>query len=195
MNNKRNIPMLKRSLYTFKQMLKHKKQISAVKKTNCLDEVVNLKAIDLQNAGVKYLALDFDGVLASHGKEKPLPQVCQWLTDFAKEFGEENIFILSNKPTQERLEFFQREYPNVRFIAGVAKKPYPDGMLKIRDILDCKTAEIALVDDRLLTGCLACIIAGSYPILITKPYFDSQNYDSKEKFFAFLRKWEQKIFF
>lgn len=187
--------MLKRSLYTLKQMLKYKKEISAVKYNNCLNEVINLKADNLLSKGIKYLVLDFDGVLASHGKEKPLSQVCQWLTNFAKEFGEENIFILSNKPTQERLEFFQKKYPQIRFIAGVAKKPYPDGMLKIRDIINCKTNEIALVDDRLLTGCLACIIAGSYPILITKPYVDRENYDKKEKFFAFLRKWEQKIFF
>ncbi len=176
-------------------MLKHRKQISAVKEANCLDKVTNLKAEDLQDVGVKYLALDFDGVLASHGKEKPLSEVRDWLSGFALSFGEENIFILSNKPTQERLEFFKDKYPKIRFIAGVAKKPYPDGMLKIRDTLNCKTADIALVDDRLLTGCLACIIAGSFPILITKPYVDNENYDTKEKFFSFLRKWEQKIFF
>jgi hypothetical protein len=175
--------------------MRHKKQISNVKYENCIDTVVELTTIYLHDKGIKYLALDFDGVLASHGKSEPSPEVIAWLDNFSKDFGEDNIFILSNKPTQERLDFFAAKYPKIRFIAGIAKKPYPDGMLKIRDIVKCDANELALVDDRLLTGCLACIIAGCYPILITKPYIDKMNYDSKERFFSFLRFSEQLLFF
>ena len=138
--------------------------------------------------------MDFDGVLAAHGKLELNEEVKIWLDSFANEFGQENIFILSNKPTQVRLEYFKKYYPQIRFISGVAKKPYPDGLKKLIEIADCEPKTVALVDDRLLTGCLACIIADCYPILITKPYVDYDSYNTSEKFFAFLRKWEQKFF-
>jgi len=176
-------------------MIRYRKQITNVKHGSCIDSVVQLTTTYLHDKGIKYLALDFDGVLASHGKSEPLPEVLAWLDNFSKDFGQDNIFILSNKPTQERLDFFAAKYPKIRFIAGVAKKPYPDGMLKIIDIVKCDANELALVDDRLLTGCLACIIADCHPMLITKPYVDKINYDLKERFFSFLRFLEQMLFF
>ena len=186
--------MLKRLIYSVKKLLKHKKQISAVKGEHCIQSVIGLKVDFLEEKNIKFLALDFDGVLAAHGKPKLNAQVKIWLDNFSEKFGQENVFILSNKPTQVRLEYFQKYYPKIRFISGVAKKPYPDGLKKIIQIVGCKPENIALVDDRLLTGCLACIIADCYPILITKPFVDHDNYSTNEKFFSFLRKWEQKFF-
>ncbi|QIV95153.1 YqeG family HAD IIIA-type phosphatase [Allofrancisella frigidaquae] len=186
--------MFKRSIYTFNKMLKHKKELKNIRKDHALESVIQLESTFLKQKGIKYLALDFDGVLASHGKPKIYPEVKTWLDNFALKFGEEKIFILSNKPTNQRLEYFRKNYPQIRFISDVAKKPYPEGLLKIQSLLNCDMKEIALVDDRLLTGCLACIIVGSYPILITKPYVDRQNYSKEEKFFNFLRYWEQKLF-
>lgn len=186
--------MLSRSLYTVKQMFRHRKMLKSIRYSNCLESVVDLTPEFLSEKGINYLALDFDGVLASHGKPEILAEVKQWLDDFVTKFEESNIFVLSNKPTQERLEYFKKYFPKIRFISGVAKKPYPDGLNKIINIINCQPQEIALVDDRLLTGCLACFIAGSYPILITKPYVDRENYTKEEKFFSFLRYWEQKIF-
>lgn len=186
--------MLQRSFYTLKQMFKYRKVLKNLKGGYQLDSVVNLTSDILKQNKIKYLALDFDGVLASHGKLKMYPDVIKWLDNFIKEFPEERIFILSNKPTQERLEYFKKHYPQIRFISGVAKKPYPDGLSKIIELVGCNPNELALVDDRLLTGCLACIIAGSYPILITKPFIDMQNYTKEERFFKFLRVSEQKIF-
>ncbi|AJC49518.1 HAD family hydrolase [Allofrancisella guangzhouensis] len=186
--------MFKRSIYTFNKMLRYKRELKSIKKEHTLESIIQLEPEFLKQKGIKYLALDFDGVLASHGKPQIYPEVKTWLDSFASKFGEERIFILSNKPTNERLKYFRKIYPQIRFISGVAKKPYPEGLLKIQDLLKCDTKEIALVDDRLLTGCLACIIAGSYPILITKPYVDRQNYSKEERFFNFLRYWEQKLF-
>ena len=186
--------MLKRLIYSTKKMLKHKKQISAVKGEHCMRSVTELRVDFLRSQNIKFVALDFDGVLASHGKPELNADVKIWLDSFAENFGQENIFILSNKPTQVRLEYFQKHYSQIRFISGVAKKPYPDGLQKVISTVGCKPEEVALVDDRLLTGCLACIIAGCYPILITKPFVDYDNYTTSEKFFTFLRKWEQKFF-
>ncbi|AIT09658.1 HAD family hydrolase [Candidatus Francisella endociliophora] len=186
--------MLQRILYTTKQIFKYKKKLKDLSGGASIDCIIDLNPDFISKKGIKYLALDFDGVLASHGKPEMHPDVIKWLDDFVKEFAEERIFILSNKPTQERLDYFKKYYPGIRFISGVAKKPYPDGLNKIIELVDCQPRELALVDDRLLTGCLACLIAGCYPILITDPYIDMQNYTKEEKFFKFLRISEQKIF-
>ncbi len=186
--------MFKRLIYSTQKMFEYRKQISAIKGEHCIHRVTELDVDFLVSKNIKFLGLDFDGVLAAHGKPKLNEEVKTWLYDFAIKFGQENIFILSNKPTQVRLEYFKKYYPHICFISGVAKKPYPDGLQKVISTVGCRSEEIALVDDRLLTGCLACIIAGCYPIFVTKPYIDYDNYTSSEKFFAFLRKWEQKLF-
>ncbi|APD49691.1 YqeG family HAD IIIA-type phosphatase [Francisella hispaniensis] len=186
--------MLQRGLYTLKQMFKHRKKLCRLSQGYQIDSIVNLSTKLLRQQGINYLALDFDGVLASHGKSEMHPEVMIWLKDFVTEFPQERIFILSNKPTEARLKYFKVNFPKIRFIAGVAKKPYPDGLNKIIQVVGCQAKELALVDDRLLTGCLACLIAGCYPILVTKPYIDTDNYTKEEKFFKFLRYIEQKIF-
>jgi predicted HAD superfamily phosphohydrolase YqeG len=186
--------MLKRSSYTFTETLKNRKQIKSISDAQKLDNITQLTCDNLKTLGVKYLALDFDGVLASHGKQALNDEVKSWLDDFVTKFDEGKIFILSNKPTNERLEFFKAHYPQIRFISDVRKKPYPDGLQKIIHILNCEPQELALVDDRLLTGCLACIIAKCQPILITKPYVDRGNYTISERFFSILRYVEQKLF-
>ncbi|GAB4221878.1 MAG: haloacid dehalogenase [Francisella sp.] len=186
--------MIKRSFYTLKQMYKYRKKLYKLSQDNQIDSVINLSENFLKQQGIKYLALDFDGVLASHGKHYMHSDVIVWLKDFIKKFPQDRIFILSNKPTKERLEYFIANFPKIRFIDGVAKKPYPDGLKKIIKEVGCQASELALVDDRLLTGCLACLIAGCYPILVTKPYIDTDNYTKEEKFFKFLRYMEKKIF-
>jgi len=186
--------MIKRSFYTVKQMLKYNDSLKKLKNGYQLDSIVNLTPELLKQNNIDYLALDFDGVLASHGKPKMHNDVESWLNDFVTKFAEDRIFILSNKPTQERLEYFKKLYPQIRFMSGVAKKPYPDGLNEIIKLVGCSPNQLALVDDRLLTGCLACIISGSYPILITKPFVDLQNYTKEERFFKFLRITEQKMF-
>ncbi|ABI82194.1 HAD family hydrolase [Francisella tularensis] len=186
--------MLQRGLYTLKEMFKHRKKLYGLSQGYRIDSIINLSAKLLRQQGIKYLALDFDGVLASHGKSEMHPEVMLWFKDFVTEFPADRIFILSNKPTEARLKYFNANFPKIRFIAGVAKKPYPDGLNKIIQLVGCQAKELALVDDRLLTGCLACLIAGCYPILITNPYIDTDNYTKEERFFKFLRYSEQKIF-
>lgn len=187
--------MLKRFIYTTVNMFKYKKQLSSVKDKHCLESVTQLDVDFLYRQNIKFVVLDFDGVLATHGKPTLDAEVKVWLDNFVQEFKQDNIFILSNKPTQARLAYFQKYYPQIRFISGVAKKPYPDGLQKVIKILECNPREVTLIDDRLLTGCLACIISGCYPLLITKPLVDYANYNINEKFFSLLRKWEQKLFF
>jgi predicted HAD superfamily phosphohydrolase YqeG len=80
---------------------------------------------ELVARGLSVLVLDFDGVLAPHGEDRPLPEIESWLARCAAVFGEERIFILSNRPVPVRAAYFRQAFPGVRFVAGVRKKPFP----------------------------------------------------------------------
>lgn len=145
----------------------------------------------LNDDGIAALALDFDGVLAPHGYPAPLSETKQWLTRCAAVFGEEQLFILSNKPTEERRRWFSEHYPRIRFISGVRKKPYPDGLKKIAELADVPPSAILMVDDRLLTGCLGAINAGARPCYIRHPYISFRHRPLAELFFMLLRTGER----
>lgn len=188
--------MIKRIIYTIKKIFLYHSNLKDIysNKLKSINEIAELNIETLNTIGVKYLALDFDGVLAPHGRDKPLEVVEKWLDNISKQISQTNIFILSNKPTIQRKEYFKNRYPDIRFIDGVAKKPYPEGLFKIANLTHSEIDKIALVDDRLLTGSLACLIAGCKPILIKNAYVDLDNYNHKEKFFACLRRIEKFIY-
>jgi HAD superfamily hydrolase (TIGR01509 family) len=140
--------------------------------------------------GVHHLALDFDGVMAPHGDSKPLPEVLDWLRRSISTF-EGKIYILSNKPSQTRIDYFKQHFPSVIFIVAKRKKPYPDGLLQIIQTQEAKPNEVCLVDDRLLTGVLATQIAGARAVYITRPYAHFRHRFLEESFFAMLRNVER----
>jgi len=148
---------------------------------------------ELKLSGVSVLALDFDGVLASHGKKVPLPEAAAWLLRCCDVFGEENIYILSNKPSRERSAWFSANHPKIRFISGVKKKPYPDGLLKIISLSGAPPTEIMLLDDRLLTGVLATCLSGTSVTYITAPYINLRSNPLQELFFMLLRSAERLL--
>ncbi|WP_246559256.1 hypothetical protein [Citrifermentans pelophilum] len=156
-------------------------------------ETHNVKPEALKASGATVLALDFDGVLAPHGRTEPLPEATAWLVGCCAVFGEERVFILSNKPTRERSAWFKAHFPGIRFISGVRKKPYPDGLFKVIELSASPPAEIVLLDDRLLTGVLATCLAGTSIAYINKPYTDFGSNPLAETFFATLRIIEQTL--
>jgi FMN phosphatase YigB (HAD superfamily) len=101
--------------------------------------------------------------------------------------GFDHIFILTNKPISQRRSFFAFYYPSIKFISGVAKKPSPEGLLTISEKANVAPSQIALIDDRLLLGCLACIRAGCIPIWIKQPLKDYHTSPFKEAFFDIMR--------
>ncbi len=137
------------------------------------------------------LALDFDGVLAPHGFPAPLPEAVTWLKGCAAAFGADKIFILSNKPTDERRQWFAEHFPAMRFISGVRKKPYPDGLDRVGELSGAPLSSILMVDDRLLTGCLAAINAGARPCFVRSPYVSYNHRPLAELFFWLLRNGER----
>ena len=155
--------------------------------------VLTLDPQQLKSSGIAALALDFDGVLAHHGAPAPLPEAVAWLKQCQDVFGGEMIFILSNKPTEGRKAWFKEHFPDFRFISGVRKKPYPDGLNKTGELAGVSPGSILMVDDRLLTGCLAAINANVRPCYIRKPYASYRYRPVAELFFMLLRSGERVL--
>ncbi len=149
--------------------------------------ILTLDAADLKDRGIAALALDFDGVLSGHGAPAPLPEAIVWMTRCQEVFGGDRIFILSNKPTDGRRMWFAEQFPAMRFISGVRKKPYPDGLIKTGELAGVPLSSIMMVDDRLLTGCLAALVAGARPCYIRRPYVSFSHRPAAELFFRLLR--------
>lgn len=147
----------------------------------------------LRADGIEVLALDFDGVLSPHGCAAPIPPAEEWLNRCVGVFGGDRLFILSNKPTPERKQWFDRHFPAIRFISGVRKKPFPDGLKKIGELARVPLSSILMVDDRLLTGCLAAIAAGARPCYIREPFVSFRHNTVAEAFFMLLRIAERLI--
>jgi predicted HAD superfamily phosphohydrolase YqeG len=149
--------------------------------------ILTLDPLALKSSGITVLALDFDGVLAHHGAPAPLPETVEWMRRCEAVFGGERIFILSNKPTEGRRQWFADRFPALRFITGVRKKPFPDGIKKAGALAGAPLCQILMVDDRLLTGCLAALVAGARPCYIRRPYSSYSHRPLAELFFMLMR--------
>jgi hypothetical protein len=153
--------------------------------------ILNLDPAALKSSGIDALALDFDGVLAHHGAPAPLPDAIEWMRRCEAVFSGDRIFVLSNKPTEERMQWFADNFPALRFISGVRKKPFPDGLNKSGELAGVPLSNILMVDDRLLTGCLAALVAGARPCYIRHPYTSFRHRPFAELFFMLLRRTER----
>jgi predicted HAD superfamily phosphohydrolase YqeG len=170
----------------------HRHELKSVLDCTSSDsDILKLDPTTLHTSGIAALALDFDGVLSPHGFAAPIPSAEEWLARCVSVFGEDKLFILSNKPTQERKDWFDRHYPAIRFISAVRKKPFPDGLQKIGELSQVPLSHILMVDDRLLTGCLAAIAAGARPCYIRKPFVSYRHNTIAEIFFMLLRRMER----
>ena len=155
--------------------------------------ILTLDPLALKAGGIEVLVLDFDGVLAPHGFPAPLPEAEQWLALNTAVFGAENIFILSNKPTNARKSWFDKHFTGIRFISGERKKPFPDGLNKIGELAKVPLSAILMVDDRLLTGCLAAINAGARTFYVRRPFTSLSRNPVADLFFQIIRIMERGI--
>lgn len=185
--------MIKRMRYAIKHGLQYRKQLYQYLADSSLSaqSVTALTPDYFKNKKIQYIALDFDGVLANHGETEPLKEVEQWLKQITQAIPESHFALLSNKPFSERLNYFKTRFPHIVIISGVAKKPYPEGLNRLLDYFHCEKSELALVDDRLLTGMLAVCLAGTQGIYIYEAYKNIKKRPLAEAFFALLRKIER----
>lgn len=178
-----------RTLYTIAQAWCYKQQLKDFMKDTKL-QIINVCDISpeyLVSLGVTVLILDYDGVLAAHGEPTPKEQVMVWLRQFSVVYAPHQIYILSNKPTIERKEFFQIHLPQITFITAKRKKPYPDGILQIISMSGANPEQLLLVDDRLGTGILATLIAGTKGLWLTRPYINIKTHPLIESGIIILR--------
>jgi putative phosphatase len=162
-------------------------------KKGSLQQLPQLKVEQLKRQGVACLALDFDGVLNSHAELTPNQSCEAWLRKLIQVWPQQNIVILSNKPSAARINYFKKNFPGIEFCIAPKKKPYPHGLLSIARAKQIPIEKVLLVDDRLLTGMLACCIAGAQGLLIKKPYKRFWRRPIRELFFMLLRTFERLV--
>lgn len=181
--------MIQRLLFAIRMGWRYRQQLTNFNKQPTLQcsTILSLEPNQLKADGVSVLALDFDGVLASHGEDKLSPAVLNWLRTCVKNRRENSIFILSNRPTVERQQYIADQLPGVQLIKSPRKKPYPDGLLKILEITQALPETVLVVDDRLLTGILAAVMVGTKARWVTKPFISIRKRPCQEIFFMFLR--------
>lgn len=175
--------MTSRILYSLYNSIKYRKDLLDVINKNSLVSVFQINNTS-QSA---ILALDFDGVLAPHGYGEPVDATLHWLKEIIANGRYKRVYIYSNKPTEARRSFFAELSPEIRFVSNQTKKPYPDGLKHIAEMEGASLSDIVMVDDRLLTGILAAIIAGTSKILISHPLKDYRFNAVSEIFFTILR--------
>ncbi|HQW58070.1 MAG TPA: HAD family hydrolase [Gammaproteobacteria bacterium] len=188
--------MINRIKYALAMAFRHRKALSAYRRDKTLQgqSILTLDLMLFRTTGIKIIALDFDGVLASHGATEIDLEIRNWLNRCIHIFGAGHVFILTNKPSRERSDYFSKHFSGVEFIFPKRKKPYPDSILSILQKTGVSPSELLVVDDRLLTGILAAIIVGVRGYYMTKPLVDLHNRRLSELFIMSLRKLERWVF-
>jgi len=124
----------------------------------------------LKKVHIKYLIMDFDGVLAKSNRAYLNEKTIIWIKFLSSKFNAKRIFILSNQPTIIREKYFLNLFPFIQFITAVDKKPNPGGILKVKKQMRCAYKTIGLVDDKILTGFLCSTTCSGYPIAVKNCY-------------------------
>lgn len=184
--------MLRRIIFALKMGWRYRDRLREFEKNNTL-QVKRLEDLNLsllKSQGIKVLALDMDGVLVPYGQTELESGLTTWLKD-CMERWKYHIYIYSNKPNAARKKYFLEHFPSIGFITQVRHKPYPDGIYQIMDKTKVAAFEILVVDDRLLTGVLAALIAGAKAKWVTKPRISLLKRPGMELYFIFLRALER----
>ena len=187
--------LLRRILFALKMSHRFRKPLIGyrTKKSLQIKNIFELSPLKLKEEGYKVVVFDYDGVLAAHGENKLSDKVADWLKNFVEKFGMGKVFILSNKPSKQRVQYFSNHFKGIEFIFGKRKKPYPDGILQILQITEVPAGKLLMVDDRLLTGILAAILANVRARYLTDPMINYHNRPITEIFIQTLRKIERFI--
>ena len=176
--------------FTIIRAFKHRFELySFIKNTNLqINNVYQINLKTLKEKGIKYLILDFDGVLSYHNATKPDKKVQLWLKRAILELGKKKIYILSNNRNKNRLLYFQKNFSDICFIKNKFSKPHPYDIriiLKRDNIKNLKS--VLLIDDRLLTGILLSIILKIPSKFVIKPFVNVKKNTIKEIYMILLR--------
>ena len=94
-----------------------------VNSDHCLDSIETLSPYYLVRFHIKLLALDFDGVLSSHGQAELKESVIAWFIQFNKSFPLKQICIYSNNLFEQRIQYLKTFFPDIEIIYYIKKNP------------------------------------------------------------------------
>lgn len=151
------------------------------------DTVFDLDFKTLKQDGIQAVVLDFDGVLAPHGEDTLDQQTRVWLQSCLAAFGDERVFILTNRPGYRRWDTMVQAFPGIQFLKAQRKKPYPDGIEDLIEKTQLPRKAVVVIDDRLLTGILAAAQAQVRAFFLIKPKVALRKRPIQEGFFICLR--------
>lgn len=180
--------------FTVSQAIKHRRSLKAIarQEANQCKAIACVSPDKLQAQGFDVLVLDFDGVLASHGETHVSKSIALWVSNAVKCFGPSHVFLLSNASSKRQTKIIEA-LPGVTIIRA-KPKPFPEGLHQIQQKTKADPLSIVLIDDRLLTGGLSAVIAGTGFLLVQKPLKDYHKRFWIEVFFDSLRFIERFIF-
>lgn len=187
--------MIKRTWYTLSMAYKHREKLKTYRYQPALQRasILECDPVLLKDQGIKAVILDVDGVLVPYGEIQLSQKIDSWLKICIQILGEGKVFILTNQPTLIRKDYFLKNYKGIKFLLPGRKKPYPDGITQVLQANQIAPSELLIIDDRLLTGILAAVIAQASGCYITKPLRDFAKRPIQELFFNLLRKIERFI--
>jgi len=180
---------MQRFIFTIKMLWRYRSELKQYTINLSLQTktIFQISLQGLKNTGIAVLVLDYDGVLAGYAIEKLDSNVTAWLNQAVEIFGDKRVFILSNRPCKHRIQYFLKYFPGIQFVTA-RKKPYPDGLLTILRETKVSKERLLLIDDRLLTGILAAMIAGVKALWVTSPTISFRHHPFWELGFIILRK-------
>ncbi len=187
--------MLTRICYALVMAWRYRKMLKAYRTESALQaaKVVILDPVLLKAEGIKVLVIDVDGVLTSFGELIVTKEIESWLNSCVSIMGEGRVVVLTNKPTTERSQYYANTFKGIQLVQARRKKPYPDGLQQIMLQAKVKPEEVLMIDDRLLTGILAALIAKTKGCYITDPTICIKKHPLPELFFIVLRKIERLV--
>ena len=194
MSGKSGRSLLSHILYTIRMAVRFRASLSRILREATFKPPWEISIQRLRLTGVKVIVLDFDGVLAPYGDDQPSALMLGWLNRCIKQFGEANVFILSNNPSPARIEFFREHFARVQWLTGFRLKPYPDGLEWAISFRNVTPREVLLIDDRLMTGVLCACIAQIGVYYVRRPIVALSRHPSREFFFMVLRGMERLLF-
>ena len=184
--------LLTRIIYAIRMAVRFKSRLGGIIREANPQHPCEISIHWLQSTGAKVIALDFDGVLAPYGDDRPSTPMLGWLDRCVEQFGGVNVFILSNNPSPARIEFFHERFPSVQWLTGYRPKPYPDGLERVISLRNLAPSEVLLVDDRLMTGILCACITQANVCYVSRPIVDISKRTFMELFFITLR-WLERL--
>ena len=114
--------LFKRTLFSLRMLHCHRHALAEIYQTSSHScQLCQIPPLTLKQKGVTILVLDFDGVLAAHGEAYPTEELQPWLHECVDTFGSKHVFVLSNKPSPNRIAYFNHHYPSIQYITEVKK--------------------------------------------------------------------------